>query len=268
MVFSPRNPEASRVENRCLDVYASDSEVGGVIYELNFATSFPIPGAPPDIHELFSNIHGRTFFKAYQPAWQEMGKNGVPESEAFERMCFVEFNVLVAICGHLDLEFKKVQKMILAKANSFANTAYKAWQSDPKKSGDSIEKYAVKKYKESFLESSYLWKKAVRDSWISISASESKPSKVKAVIEKMAPGATSWIDSKSNLGNEESDENEFDYLFAVPEVGWTWVCDYHQVFGLCDDENEAHFMAGAHMTYVEIDGDVCEIYFRDWQDGS
>jgi hypothetical protein len=54
------------------------------------------------------------------------------------------------------------------------------------------------------------------------------------------------------------------YLLSIPKAGWSWMCDYHQVYGLTDDEEEALFMAGAHMHYTEVDGDVCELFMRDW----
>jgi hypothetical protein len=267
MAFSPRNPKASRIENRCLDTYSSDSTIGGVIYELNFATSFPIQGAPSDIEELFANIHGRVFYKAYQPAWKEMEGKGVPESDAFERMCFIESNVLVAITGHLDLNFEKVHRGILAKAESFAKRVLKEIQSDSKITAKSIEKHAIKKHADFFIENSYLWKKAVREYWQSQKIGESRKLVSNPIVEKISPGATNWIESQSKAQSEDNtsdDDDYFDYIFTIPEVGWSWICDYHKVFGLCDDENEAHFMAGAHMTYVEVDGDVCEIFFRDW----
>ena len=55
------------------------------------------------------------------------------------------------------------------------------------------------------------------------------------------------------------------HLFSVPSGGWTWFCDYHSVWGVAEDEEEAQFMAGAHMHYTEIDGEVCEIYTRSYE---
>lgn len=52
-------------------------------------------------------------------------------------------------------------------------------------------------------------------------------------------------------------------LKIVPVAGWTWYCGHHDSYGIVDDMEEAHFMAGAHMHYHEIDGDVCELYFKE-----
>lgn len=52
-------------------------------------------------------------------------------------------------------------------------------------------------------------------------------------------------------------------LKITPIGGWTWYCGHHDSYGIGDDEDEALFMAGAHMHYKEVDGDVCELYFKE-----
>jgi hypothetical protein len=47
-----------------------------------------------------------------------------------------------------------------------------------------------------------------------------------------------------------------------PIDGWSWYCGYHDTYGIGDDEDEVLFMAGAHMHYKEVDGDVCELTTR------
>lgn len=54
-------------------------------------------------------------------------------------------------------------------------------------------------------------------------------------------------------------------LKVQPIAGWTWYCGYHDSYGIVDDEDEALFMAGAHMHYHQIDGDVCELHFKEWE---
>ena len=41
--------------------------------------------------------------------------------------------------------------------------------------------------------------------------------------------------------------------------GWSWFCEYHDSYGLGDDEDEVLFMAGAHMHYHSPFGDDCII---------
>jgi hypothetical protein len=48
-------------------------------------------------------------------------------------------------------------------------------------------------------------------------------------------------------------------------VGWSWYCGYHDTYGIAEDRDECSFMFGAHMHYYEIDGDVCEPYYKEWQ---
>jgi hypothetical protein len=54
-------------------------------------------------------------------------------------------------------------------------------------------------------------------------------------------------------------------LVIKPIAGWSWYCGYHDTYGIGDDEDEVLWMAGAHMYYKEADGDVCEIYTREWE---
>lgn len=53
-------------------------------------------------------------------------------------------------------------------------------------------------------------------------------------------------------------------LKVKPIAGWTWYCGYHDTYGLADDEEEALFMAGAHLHYFKVDEERCEIYTREW----
>jgi hypothetical protein len=53
-------------------------------------------------------------------------------------------------------------------------------------------------------------------------------------------------------------------LLIEPIAGWSWYCGYHDSYGIGDDEDEVLYMAGAHMHYCEVDGDVCQIYTREW----
>ncbi len=53
-----------------------------------------------------------------------------------------------------------------------------------------------------------------------------------------------------------------DSLYIQPVAGWSWYCGHHDTFGIGDDEDEVLFMAGAHMHYHQIDGDVCQIYTK------
>ena len=53
-------------------------------------------------------------------------------------------------------------------------------------------------------------------------------------------------------------------LKIEPIGGWTWYCGHHDSYGIGDDKDEVLFMAGAHMHYHQIDGDVCEIYTKEW----
>jgi hypothetical protein len=48
-----------------------------------------------------------------------------------------------------------------------------------------------------------------------------------------------------------------------PIAGWTWYCGYHDTAGQGDDFQECQYMAGAHIMYHEIDGEVCELYYRE-----
>jgi hypothetical protein len=52
-------------------------------------------------------------------------------------------------------------------------------------------------------------------------------------------------------------------LLVVPKNGWSWYCGYHDTAGSGDDKDEVQFMAGAHIHYHQIDGDVCELYYRE-----
>jgi len=51
----------------------------------------------------------------------------------------------------------------------------------------------------------------------------------------------------------------------TPIAGWSWYCGYHDSYGIGDDRDEIVFMFGAHMKYNEVDGDVCEPYYREWK---
>ncbi len=53
-------------------------------------------------------------------------------------------------------------------------------------------------------------------------------------------------------------------LKVTPIGGWTWYCGHHDCYGVGDTEHEVEFMAGAHMHYHQIDGDVCELYYKEW----
>jgi hypothetical protein len=52
-------------------------------------------------------------------------------------------------------------------------------------------------------------------------------------------------------------------LLVVPKNGWSWYCGYHDTAGSGDDKDEVQFMAGAHIHYHQIDGEVCELYYRE-----
>jgi len=45
-------------------------------------------------------------------------------------------------------------------------------------------------------------------------------------------------------------------------AGWSWLCDYHNTYGLADTKHEALWMAGAHMHYFESHGDHCDIFIK------
>jgi len=51
-------------------------------------------------------------------------------------------------------------------------------------------------------------------------------------------------------------------VVSRPLEGWTWYCGYHNMAGSGGTKHEVQWMAGAHMHYREVDGDVCEIYIR------
>jgi hypothetical protein len=51
-------------------------------------------------------------------------------------------------------------------------------------------------------------------------------------------------------------------LLVVPKAGWSWYCGYHDTAGSGDDKDEVQFMAGAHVHYHAVDGEVCELYYR------
>jgi hypothetical protein len=65
------------------------------------------------------------------------------------------------------------------------------------------------------------------------------------------------------LKNKNTLEVKASRLKIVPVGGWTWYCGYHDAYGLGDDEDEVLFMSGAHMHYHIIDGDVCELYYKE-----
>lgn len=74
--------------------------------------------------------------------------------------------------------------------------------------------------------------------------------------------------TKSQLKKKQSaSKRDAAWHFSVPIDGWTWYCDYHDTYGLADDYDECLFMFGAHMHYKEIDGDVCEPLFKEWEEG-
>lgn len=54
-------------------------------------------------------------------------------------------------------------------------------------------------------------------------------------------------------------------MYVNPVVGWSWYCGYHDTYGIAEDRDECSFMFGAHMHYYQIDGDVCEPYYKEWQ---
>jgi hypothetical protein len=55
-------------------------------------------------------------------------------------------------------------------------------------------------------------------------------------------------------------------MIIQPLAGWSWYCAHHDTYGIGDDEDEVSYMAGAHMHYHQVDGDVCEIYHRNWEE--
>lgn len=61
-------------------------------------------------------------------------------------------------------------------------------------------------------------------------------------------------------------ERETAWHFSIPINGWSWYCEYHDTYGIADDYDECLFMFGAHMHYLEIDGDVCQPYFKQWDE--
>jgi len=64
------------------------------------------------------------------------------------------------------------------------------------------------------------------------------------------------------LRNNQTLETNPATLAVQPRAGWSWYCGYHDTAGSGDDKSEVQFMAGAHMHYHQIDGDVCELYYR------
>lgn len=54
-------------------------------------------------------------------------------------------------------------------------------------------------------------------------------------------------------------------MIIQPLAGWSWYCSHHDTYGIGDDEDEVSYMAGAHMHYHQVDGDVCQIYHRNWE---
>ena len=46
-------------------------------------------------------------------------------------------------------------------------------------------------------------------------------------------------------------------------AGWSWYCGYHDTYGIGDDKQEVYYMAGAHINYKEVDGEVCEIHIKN-----
>lgn len=64
------------------------------------------------------------------------------------------------------------------------------------------------------------------------------------------------------LRNQTTLETKTATLRVIPQSGWSWYCGYHDTAGSGDDKDEVQFMAGAHIHYHEIDGDVCELYYR------
>ena len=66
----------------------------------------------------------------------------------------------------------------------------------------------------------------------------------------------------------KKDELEYNQatLRVMPKLGWSWYCGYHDTAGSGDDFDEVQFMAGAHLHYKEIDGDVCELHYREHKD--
>jgi hypothetical protein len=52
-------------------------------------------------------------------------------------------------------------------------------------------------------------------------------------------------------------------LRVIPQAGWSWYCGYHDTAGSGDDSDEVQFMAGAHLYYHQVDGDVCELHYRE-----
>lgn len=53
-------------------------------------------------------------------------------------------------------------------------------------------------------------------------------------------------------------------LKIKPIGGWSWYCDYHDVMGVSADNTECLYMAGAHLKYYEVDEELCELHFKDW----
>ena len=65
------------------------------------------------------------------------------------------------------------------------------------------------------------------------------------------------------LKNKQVLETSSATLLVVPKNGWSWYCGYHDTAGSGDDQDEVQFMAGAHIHYHQVDGDVCELYYLE-----
>jgi hypothetical protein len=65
------------------------------------------------------------------------------------------------------------------------------------------------------------------------------------------------------LRNKNTLDTKTATLRVVPKAGWSWYCAYHDTAGSGDDMDEVQFMAGAHIHYHQIDGDVCELNYRE-----
>jgi hypothetical protein len=306
MARNPRSPSFSSLESKAVDQYVSADELGGVIYEFNQALTFPPIGGISSEARLLAGIHNYSSFKAFEPVKRELERQKYSADEVLDRLCFIEFNALMAVSKSLELNFEEVHQFLMEIATSFAESTHKDWLSSE---FNSVEEFAAKELEEEFLSKSFLWRKYVLDSWNKKPAKPRLTSSDSLLVEKVAPGATAWISqagaaekqkkigkpkkgksekrkSKSTQVNDNildfeelkkkvslrrnsikrmgALQDEPAYLLSIPKAGWSWMCDYHHVYGLTDDEDEALFMAGAHMHYTEVDGDVCELFIRDW----
>jgi hypothetical protein len=96
-------------------------------------------------------------------------------------------------------------------------------------------------------------------------SSKEDPSRVERKFHDHAEALL--IDIISDAPEDDSVEIDFEEdevlpTFSVPIGGWTWFCEYHDIYGLADDKDEALFMAGAHLHYYQVDEDNCNLHFK------